>query len=328
MLPMKAIRSLLARAALGIAALIPMMSAQAVYPERAITLVAPFPAGGSADVVSRLLARKLEEQLGKTVVVENRPGAGSVVGGTYVANAKPDGYTLLLGSNSTFTLNPALLPKMPYDAATAFEPIGQVGTVTLALIVNPSVPAQTVAELVAEIKAHPDKYVYGSYGNGTTSNFAGAMFNDATGLNLLHVPYRGSSPAMADLIGGQIPVAFDTIVASLPQVRNGKIRALAVTSVKRSPFMPEVPSLDELGYKGYEMTSYLTIVAPAGLPADVRKRLVDAMTKLMADPDTQEKMKAAGFEADWKIIPDWAGSVGAEIAAMKAIARKSNIRAD
>ena len=328
MLPMKAIRSLLARAALGIAALIPMMSAQAVYPERAITLVAPFPAGGSADVVSRLLARKLEEQLGKTVVVENRPGAGSVVGGTYVANAKPDGYTLLLGSNSTFTLNPALLPKMPYDAATAFEPIGQVGTVTLALIVNPSVPAQTVAELVAEIKAHPDKYAYGSYGNGTTSNFAGAMFNDATGLNLLHVPYRGSSPAMADLIGGQIPIAFDTIVASLPQVRNGKIRALAVTSVRRSPFMPEVPSLDELGYKGYEMTSYLTIVAPAGLPADVRKRLTDAMTKLMADPDMQEKMKAAGFEADWKIIPDWAGSVGAEIAAMKAIARKSNIRAD
>ena len=301
---------------------------RAAYPERPVTLVAPFPAGGSADVVSRLLARKLEEQLGKTVVVENRPGAGSVVGGAYVANAKPDGYTLLLGSNSTFTLNPALLPRMPYDAATAFEPIGQVGTVTLALIVNPSVPAQTVPKLVAEIKAHPDQYAYGSYGNGTTSNFAGAMFNDVTGLNLLHVPYRGSSPAMADLIGGQIPIAFDTIVAALPQVRNGKIRALAVTSVKRSPFMPDVPSLDELGYKGYEMTSYLTIVAPAGLPSEVRKRLNEAMTKLMADPDMQEKMKTAGFEANWKTIPDWAGSVRAEIAAMKDIAQKSNIRAE
>ena len=312
----------------AILAMVALVPARAAYPERPVTLVAPFPAGGSADVVSRLLARKLEEQLGKTVVVENRPGAGSVVGGAYVANAKPDGYTLLLGSNSTFTLNPALLPRMPYDAATAFEPIGQVGTVTLALIVNPAVAAQTVPELVAEIRAHPDQYVYGSYGNGTTSNFAGAMFNDVTGLNLLHIPYRGSSPAMADLIGGQIPIAFDTIVAALPQVRNGKIRALAVTSVRRSPFMPDVPSLDELGYKGYEMTSYLTIVAPAGLPVEVRKRLTDAMTKLMADSDMQEKMKAAGFEPDWKTIPDWAASVRAEIASMKAIAQKSNIRAD
>lgn len=319
---------LLLRVAVVIAAIAPFSPTYAAYPDRAVTLVAPFPAGGSADVVSRLLARKMEEQLGKPVVVENRPGAGSVVGGTYVANAKPDGYTLLLGSNSTFTLNPALLPKMPYDAARAFEPIGQVGTVTLALIVNPSVAARTVPELVALVKANPDKFVYGSYGNGTTSNFAGAMFNDVTGLNLLHVPYRGSTPAMTDLIGGQIPIAFDTIVASLPQVRNGKIRALAVTSQKRSPFMPDVPSMEELGYKGYEMTSYLTVVAPAGLPAEVKARLADAMTKLMADPDTQDKMRAAGFEADWKPIPNWADSVNAEIAAMKAIAQKSNIRSD
>lgn len=325
---MKRFHSFIATACVAALSIFAADSSRAAYPERPVTLVAPFPAGGSADVVSRLVARKLEDQLGKTVVVENRPGAGSVVGGTYVANAKPDGYTLLLGSNSTFTLNPALLPKMPYDAATAFEPIGQVGTVTLALIVNPAVPAKTVPELVAAIRANPDKYVYGSYGNGTTSNFAGAMFNDVTGLNLLHVPYRGSSPAMSDLIGGQIPIAFDTIVASLPQVRNGKIRALAVTSVKRSPFMPDVPSLDELGYKGYEMTSYLTIVAPAGLPAEVRDRLITAMTRLMADPDMQEKMKAAGFEADWKTIPDWSASVRAEIAAMKAIAEKSNIRAE
>ena len=182
----------------------------AAFPERAVTLVAPFPAGGAADVIARLLARQLEIQLGKSVIVENKSGAGSVIGAAYVANAKPDGYTILLGSNSTFVLNPALMAKMPYDAAVDFDVLGKIGTLGLALLVNPQVPAKNVAELIALIRANPDKYSYASYGNGTTSNFAGAMFNSVTGLNVMHIPYKGSTPAMNDTIGGQVPMAYDT----------------------------------------------------------------------------------------------------------------------
>jgi len=298
------------------------------YPDRPITLVAPFPPGGAADVVARIIARKLEEQLGKTVVVENRPGAGSMVGALSVANAKPDGYTLLLGSNSTFTLNPAIIEKMPYDSKTAFEPVGKIGNVSLALLINPAVPAQTVPELVRLIKANPDKYVYGSYGNGTTANFAGAMFNDMAGLNLVHVPYRGSTPAMMDLIGGQIPIAFDTIIATVPQLKNNKVRALAVTSTKRSQFLPDVPSLDELGYKGYDMTSWLCIVAPAGLPAEVSATLRQAVTKMMANKDTEDKLLGAGFEPELLLIDNWAAWVGDDVEKMRVIAKKSNISAE
>ncbi len=308
--------------------LITTLASAGPYPDRPITLVAPFPPGGAADVVARIVARKLEDQLGKSVVVENRPGAGSMVGALSVANAKPDGYTLLLGSNSTFTLNPAIVEKMPYDSKTAFEPIGKVGNVSLALIVNPAVTAQTVPELVKLIKANPEKYVYGSYGNGTTANFAGAMFNDMAGTQLVHVPYRGSTPAMMDLIGGQIPIAFDTIIATVPQLKNQKIKALAVTSPKRSQFLPDVPSLDELGYKGFDMTSWLCVVAPAGLPAEVRATLNKAIIAMMANKDTQEKLLGAGFEPELLLIDNWAAWVNAEVEKMRIIAKKSNIIAE
>lgn len=302
--------------------------AMAAFPERPLTLVAPYPAGGAADVLARILAKKLEEQLGQPVVVENKPGAGTAIGAAAVANAKADGHTLLISSNSTFTLNPALNPKLQYDPVKGFDAIGLVGSVALAVLAHPSVAATSVPQLVAAAKASPDKYVYGSFGNGTSSNFAGAMFNAATGLKMTHVPYKGSAPLMTDLIGGQIPVSFDTVVAAAPQLKNGKIKVLAVTTPRRSALLPDVPTMAESGYPGFDMTAWLALVAPRGLPADVKARLDKALATLMALPDTQDKMKAAGFEPNYSAVPDWAGMVTRDIAKMKAIAEQSQIKID
>lgn len=301
-------------------------AALAAFPERPITLVAPYPAGGAADVLSRLLAKKLEEHLGKPVVVDNRPGAGTAIGAAYVANAKPDGYTLLLSSNSTFTLNPAAGAKTSYDAAKSFDAIGMVGTLPLAVLVNPAVPAQNVQQLVAAIKANPDKFPYGSFGNATSSHYAGAMFNQATGLKMLHVPYKGSAPLMTDLIGGQVPVSFDTVVAAAPQARSGKIKVLAVTTAKRSQNLPDVPTMAESGYPGFDFTAWLALVGPKGLPADVKARLVKALETVMASADTQEAMRKAGFEPQWEAVHDWAALVAKDTARMKAVADKAQIK--
>jgi tripartite-type tricarboxylate transporter receptor subunit TctC len=302
--------------------------AMAAFPERPLTLVAPYPAGGAADVLARILAKKLEEQLGQPVVVENKPGAGTAIGAAAVANAKTDGYTLLISSNSTFTLNPALNPKLQYDPVKGFDAIGLVGSVALAVLAHPSVTATSVPQLVAAAKANPDKYVYGSFGNGTSSNFAGAMFNAATGLKMTHIPYKGSAPLMTDLIGGQIPVSFDTVVAAAPQLKNGKIKVLAVTTARRSALLPDVPTVAESGYPGFDMTAWLAVVAPHGLPVDVKARLEKALATLMASTDTQDKMKAAGFEPHYSGVPDWAGMVSRDIAKMKAIAEQSQIKND
>jgi tripartite-type tricarboxylate transporter receptor subunit TctC len=298
------------------------------YPERPITLVAPFPAGGAADVLSRMLGKRLGEQLGQTVIVENRPGAGTVIGATSVANAKPDGYTLLLSSNSTFTLNPVLLNKLPYDPVKSFEPLAIVANLAMAVLVNPAVPAQDLKQLVGAAKAAPGKYLYASFGNGTVSNFAGEMFNAAAGLKMTHVPYRGSSPALTDLIGGQIPVAFDSVVAAAPHIKAGKLRALAVTTAKRSTLLPDVPTVAESGYPGYEISSWIAIVAPRGLPPDVKARLDTALAAVMTSADTVENMKATGFEPAYRTVPDWAAHVNADMARMKKVAEQAQIKAD
>jgi tripartite-type tricarboxylate transporter receptor subunit TctC len=309
----------------GLAALLLCANCLAAFPERAVTLIAPFPAGGAADVIARLLARQLELQLGKSVIVENKSGAGSVIGAAYVANAKPDGYTILLGANSTFVLNPALMPKVPYDAAVDFDAIGKMGTLGLALLVNPQVPAKNVAELIALIRANPDKYSYASYGNGTTSNFAGAMFNSVTGLNVMHIPYKGSTPAMNDTIGGQVPMAYDTILATTPQHNAGRVRALAVTSINRSALLPNIPTLAESGLKDFNIVAWQAVVGPKGLPADVKAVLQKALKAVMEDPAFVEKMAATGFDVSWSPANDWAQMIRSEIAEAKAIAEKAKI---
>ena len=203
-----------------------------------------------------------------------------------------------------------------------------VGSVALALLVHPSVAASGVPQLVAAAKSNPDKFVYGSFGNGTTSNFAGAMFNAATGLKMTHIPYKGSAPLMTDLMGGQIPLSFDTVVAAAQHVKNGKIRILAVTTAKRSSMFPDVPTVAESGYPGFDMNSWIALVAPRGLPPEVRIRLEKALATLMASPDTLDKMKTAGFEPTYHAIPDWAGMITSDIARMRAIAERAHIRVD
>lgn len=302
--------------------------AAAAYPDRPIQIVSPYLPGGAADSQARMLAKKLEEQLGVSVVVDNKPGAGTSIGAQAVANARPDGYTLLLSASSTFTTNPALMPRLAYDPVKSFVPIGMIGTVALTLVVNPNVPAKTVAELVQLAKAQPDKYSFGSFGNGTAAHFAGEMFNAATGTRITHVPYRGSAQSMTDLIGGQIPAAFDTVVAASPHVKAGKIRALAVVGDKRSAQLPNVPTMAEAGYPDVDIVSWIALVAPHGLPADVHARLEKALAAVMASPDTQERLRSAGFEVDYRLLPDWAKLVGDEIARMRRIAQRSKITLD
>jgi len=266
------------------------------WPTRPVTLVVPYPPGGATDIVGRILAKALSQRLGQPVVVENKAGAGTAIGAGQVAQAAPDGYTLLISSNTTFTVNPALKSKLPYDPLASFESIGTIGSSPLVLLAHPALPARNVQELVALAKAQPGKLSFGSFGNGTTSHFAGEMFKVMTGAAIVHVPYKGSAPAMQDLIGGQIQLSFDTNVASIPQVRAGKVKALAVTSLKASPTMPGVPPVAEAGYPGYEMVPWIVVVAPRGLPAPARSALTRAFAASLADAETRAELVKVGVD--------------------------------
>ena len=311
--------------ALGAAAFAPA-HAQEAFPSRPITLVIPFPAGGATDVLGRLIGKKLGDKLGQSVVIDNRAGAGTVIGASYVAKAAPDGYTLLLSSGTTFTVNPAVRPRLPYDPVKSFDPIGITGRTGLILLASKSVPVNDVKQFVSAVKAAPDKYSYGSFGAGTTSQFAGEMFFHAAGLKIRHVPYKGSAPAMTDLLGGQIPFTVDTVSAALPQLKDGKIKAIAVTSGKRSALLPKVPTLAESGYPGLEMDTRLAMVAPRGLPPAVKARL--ALAQVVSDPETRDKMVAVGFEPSYASSKVLAELIDKELPLMRAIAQRAAITAD
>lgn len=302
--------------------------AQEAFPSRPITLVIPFPAGGATDVLGRLIGKKLGDKLGQSVVIDNRAGAGTVIGASYVAKAAPDGYTLLLSSGTTFTVNPAVRPRLPYDPVKSFDPIGITGRTGLILLASKSVPVNDVKQFVSAVKAAPDKYSYGSFGAGTTSQFAGEMFFHAAGLKIQHVPYKGSAPAMVDLIGGQIPFTVDTVSAALPQLKEGKVKAIAVTTEKRSTLLPQVPSLAESGYPGLNMDTWLALVAPAGLPTAVKARLEKTLADVVADPDTRERLLALGFEPAFASSAELAALIERELPLMRAIAQRAGITAD
>lgn len=298
------------------------------YPDKPIKLVVPFPPGGSTDVLARLVARKLGEVLRQSVVVENKAGAGTIVGADYVAKATPDGYTLLLSAATTFTVNPVTYSRLPYDSLKSFEPLGMVGSTALVLLANPAVKADTLKQLVAEAKATPGGMSYGSYGAGTTAHFAGEMINAATGMGLLHVPYKGSAPAMADLIGNQIPLSVDTVVAAAPQIKGGKVKAIAVTSAARSMLLPQVPTAIESGYPGVSLSTWFAIVAPKGIPAPARQTLETAIASMMKDPALQQSMTANGFEPEYGSAGEYRVRVTGEIARLRKIAQAANIHAD
>ncbi|MFT4190937.1 MAG: tripartite tricarboxylate transporter substrate binding protein [Comamonas sp.] len=298
------------------------------YPSKPITLVIPFPPGGATDVIGRLLAQKLGEKLGQPVVIENRAGAGTVIGATYVAKAAPDGYTFLLSSGSTFTVNPAIRPNLPYDPVKSFEPIGIPTRTGLIVLANSAVPVQGVKSFVDYVKAAPGSHAYGSYGSGTTAHFAGELVQARTGIKMTHVPYKGSAPAMTDLIGGQIPFSVDTVAAAVPQLKSGKVKAIGVTTARRSALLPDVPTFAEAGYRDIDMDTWLLLAAPRGLPAEVKTRLESTLAAIATDPEVQEKMKAQGFEPHYADAAAAAALIQKELPVMKALAESAHITAD
>jgi tripartite-type tricarboxylate transporter receptor subunit TctC len=265
------------------------------WPARPISLVVPFPAGGTTDVLARAVGQELSKSLGQPVIVESRPGAGATLGADYVAKAKPDGYTLLMGAVH-HTIATSVYKKLAYDFQKDFAPVSTVALVPNVLVVNPNVPAKNVKELLALAKADPGKLTYGSNGNGTGQHLIGAQFEGMGGVQLLHVPYKGSGPLTTDLLGGQINMSFDTITPVLPQIKAGKLRALAVTTATRSKALPDVPTLDESGLKGFNLGTWFGVLAPAATPRDVVTRLNVEIVKIINSPEFKKKMDDIGAE--------------------------------
>ncbi|CAN5674783.1 tripartite tricarboxylate transporter substrate binding protein [soil metagenome] len=327
MKPFAFLTSLALTCCLGAVAL-PANAADGGFPARPISLVIPFPPGGATDVLGRVIGQRMSAALGQPFVVENRAGAGTIIGASYVAKAAPDGYTLLVSSGTTFTVNPAIRSNLPYDPVKSFEPIGIAGRTGLILLANSDVPVKTVKEFVAYVKAAPGRYAYGSFGRGTTAQFAGETILNAAGLKMTHVPYKGSAPAMTDLMGGQIPFTVDTVSAAVPQLRSGKSNAIAVTTGKRSARRPDVPTRAESGYPDVNMDTWLIVAAPRGLPADVKAKLEKALAVSMADPATREKLVAQGFEPAYSTAAAASELINRELPAMRALAVRANITAD
>lgn len=266
------------------------------WPTKPLRLVVPYPAGGSTDVLARALAAKMSEGLGQQIVVDNKPGGAGNVGSDIGAKAAPDGYTLTMGNNSTHATNQTLIPATPFDASKDFAAIGLATTVTHVLVVHPDVPARTIQEFMVWAKAEGDKLSYASTGNGSASNLAMELFKGATGLQAVHVPYRGSAPAVQDLLAGQVKCSFQTMPSVLAQVRAGKLRALAVSALKRNANLLDVPTVDETVVKGFQADAWFGLFAPARTPSDIVDRLNAEMMKALKDPATAEVIVKAGFD--------------------------------
>ncbi|MFP5446951.1 MAG: Bug family tripartite tricarboxylate transporter substrate binding protein [Betaproteobacteria bacterium] len=298
------------------------------YPAKPIQLIVPFPPGGAVDIVGRTISKKLGDRLGQPIVIENKAGAGTVVGAAFVANAPADGYTLLISSGSTFTVNPALNAKLPYDPVKSYEPIGMVARVPLILLANREVPVGNLKQLIGAVQRAPDKFSYGSFGNGTTGHFAAELTWSAAGIKVMHVPYRGSAPAMSDLMGGQIPFTIDTVAAALPQLTAGKIKAIAVTGATRATQLPDVPTVAESGFPGFSADSWLAVVAPRGLPPEAKAKLHKALADTLADAEVRSKLIAAGLEPSYATGDAVLTQIEDELPRMRAIAQRAQIRAD
>ncbi|WP_156381174.1 MULTISPECIES: tripartite tricarboxylate transporter substrate binding protein [Aminobacter] len=298
------------------------------FPDRTVTLVIPFAAGGSTDVVGRIIAQKMSDDLGQQVVVENVAGAGGNIGADRVARAEPDGYTILMGTVATHALNPLILKTKPYDPEKDFTPVSLLVVVPNVLVVNPQLPVKNVQELIALLKAEPDKYAYASSGNGTPLHLSGELFKAMAGVSIQHIPYKGAGPALNDVVGNQVPIMFDNLPSSSSHIKGGTLRALGVTTAERAPSFPDVPTIAESGVPGYETYTWNALFAPAGTPKEVVDRLNASANKAMTDPEVIEKMN--GFSA--KIVgstPDeLAAHVKAELAKWGPVVKDANIQID
>ena len=312
--------------ALCVLAATPLMASAQSYPDKPITMVVPFPPGGSTDVIGRLFAAKLGARLGQTVVIENKPGANTSIGAVAVARAAPDGYTLMITGAPTFTLNSLLYSNLNYDPVKSYEYVAIAGSTPFVILTNPQTGIGTMADITK--KSAAQSLSFGSFGNGSTPHIAGESLAQRTGAKLLHVPYRGSAPAMTDLIGNQIPLSIDTLVASLPQIKAGKARAVALTGSARSQLVPDVPTVAESGVAGYDFETWFGVVMPKGTPAPIVNRMSQEIQAVMAEPDTRAKLQELGFDATYQDPAAFRAKVGAELERNVAVIKAAGIKPD
>ncbi|HZQ63505.1 MAG TPA: tripartite tricarboxylate transporter substrate binding protein [Casimicrobiaceae bacterium] len=309
-------------------AAMPVAWGQASYPTKPIRLIVPFPPGGATDILARAVGQRWTQALGQAVVVENRPGAGGNIGSDIVAKSAPDGYTLLMGTVGTHAINPSLYPRMPYDHIKDFAPVILVAAVPNVMEVNPSVPAHTVQEFIAYAKANPGKVNFASSGSGTSIHLSAELFKVMTGIEMTHVPYKGSAPALTDLMGGQVQVMFDNLPPSLPHIKAGKLRAIAVTSATRAPALPDVPTIAESGVPGYEASSWFGVLAPAGTSPAIIARLNSEVATWLATPEAKERMLSLGANPIGGSPEDFAAHIRAETAKWAKVVRASGAKAE
>jgi tripartite-type tricarboxylate transporter receptor subunit TctC len=304
---MRAKRLLLAIALLP-ATLAHAQTAPGAFPSGTVTIVSPYQAGGTSDIIARVLAQKLSERWGQ-VIVENRPGANGGLGVKEVVHAAPDGHTLLAAASSALTLNPIFYKNPGYDVERDLAPITRTGSVANVIVVNPAVPADDLQALVALARSKPGELIYASQGTGSNGHVTAEQFRLRAGIDIRHVPYRGSAPAMADLLGGQVHIMFDNLPSALPQIRSGNLRALAVTTAKRSPLLPEVPTVAESGYPGFESSAWFAVLTSKATPQGIRDVLEKAIVAALTQPDAGERLRAAGVE----VAADGAAELGRRI---------------
>lgn len=296
------------------------------YPTKPVAMVVSFPPGGSSDFFTRLVANGLSKKWGQPVVVENRPGAGGNIGAQLVARAPADGYTLYMGSISTNGINPGLYKNMGYDPLKDFASISRVATVENVLVVNPDIPAKTVSELLDYFRANPDKAFYASPGAGTSPHLSSELFKRMTNVPITHVPYKGSNPLLVDVIAGMVPMAIDNLPAAIAHIRSGKLRALAVTSPQRAQALPDVPTLDESGIKGYDVTSWWGLFAPAGTPAEIVEQINRDVVAYLREPDTQEAIRNQGAMSAPSTAKELDQLVASEVARWGKVIKDANIK--
>jgi tripartite-type tricarboxylate transporter receptor subunit TctC len=309
------------------AAFAAIASAQS-YPAKPIRLVAPSTPGDAPDVIARLVADKLSTALGQQVVVENRPGAGGVVGSDYVAKAAPDGYTLIMGNAGSHGINAAVYSKLPYDIQRDFAPVSQVAVAPNVMVINPSVPAVSVAEFIAYAKANPGKLSYASGGNGSSAHMSMELFKSMSGIDIQHVPYKGSSPALTDVVSGQVVAFIGNMPPTVPLIKAGKLKALAVTTRSRSALMPELPTIAEAGLPGFETVAWFGVLAPVGTPPEVVNRLSGEIAKIAKSPEIRERLVAMGAEPVGSTPEEFKAVIDRDIAKWKPLAQKVNIKVD
>jgi tripartite-type tricarboxylate transporter receptor subunit TctC len=302
--------------------------ADAAYPDKPIRLVVGFPAGGASDVAARAVATKMGALLNQAIVVENKAGAASNIGSDYVAKAAPDGYTLLFGTIS-LAVNPSLYDKLSYDPLKDLAPISQVASTPFLVVVNPDTPYHSIQDLIAAARKSGDKPInFASAGNGSGAHLFAELFDSMTGVKMQHVPYRGAAPAMSDVLGGQVPLTFDNIVTTLPLVKGGKLRALAVTSKTRSPAAPDIPTVAESGVPGYEATAWFGLFAPAGTPADVIRKLSATAAQATAAPEVKAALEAVGCDPMGTSPQEFGAFFKGEVAKWAKVVKEANVHLD